>query len=262
MVDANSAELLMGEQLVLKATVVPAAAFPFTVEGAQVLTGGAHAEGPPRALFQDLVQDRAQSLGQCRALGGGQGPGSADELAEGIGAEGAARRVGEIQAKAALIMLRGQAQQIAFPHQGADGLRRCSASGAVVLGEGADGPGKAVGAFEITQRRPLGRIQAGGESFRTGTAAQLLYQLGYCLLGGGGPVQHARIVASRNYTFNHKRLDSLVPGPMYGTCHFSGGPKAFTFQAAGTSLTAVSQIPRDQGETRGGSALSNLMYSG
>jgi len=110
MVDANPAEFLMLEQLVLQAAVVPAATFPGAVEGAQVFTGCAHAERPPRAFFQDLVQDCAQPLGQRRALVGGQGAGGADELAERIGAEKLLRFVAEFQVKATLIALCRPAQ--------------------------------------------------------------------------------------------------------------------------------------------------------
>jgi hypothetical protein len=48
---------------------------------------------------------------------------------------------------------------------------------------------------------------------------------------------------------------------MCGTRRFSDGSKRITFQAAATSLTASSSIPRDPGETRGGGALSKMMYS-
>jgi hypothetical protein len=48
---------------------------------------------------------------------------------------------------------------------------------------------------------------------------------------------------------------------MCGTRRFSDGSKRITFQAAATSLTASSSIQRDPGETRGGGALSKMMYS-
>jgi len=118
----------------------------------------------------------------------------------------------------------------------------------MVFGECADRPGKAIGALEKAQRRPLGGIQAGTECVRTGAMAQLLYQLGHRSLGGGGYLQHGKIVASRNYIFNNRQANSPVSGPMCGSRRFSDSPKAITFQAAAMGLTAVFTIRGTRGK--------------
>jgi len=55
-VDTNSAEFLLCKRFVLQPAAVAATSVAFIVQGAQVLTGGAHAEGPSGTFLQDLLQ--------------------------------------------------------------------------------------------------------------------------------------------------------------------------------------------------------------